>query len=317
MYGAVDESFHDVEIRRIQQDVDLTSDLYGSIGDNKYRFLGISFAAEVECFKGSNLKRTVTAIFAASGQQLIGATFVTGYATYFFDLINVQNFFLVSCILYLVMILATCAVFPLVEVVGRRTLIVPSLFILCVLLLLIGIMGCIPNQVTAGWVIIVMIYIWAIVYQLSIGATGFILASEVATMRLRAVTQVLVTVTNGVWGLIMQFTIPYMINTDAGNLGGKTGFIFFATGCITGVVGYFLFPETKVDPNRCELSNMADKSPQGIPFEKLDELYHNGVSPRQFKTMAREQIERGVKSEASGLPSNLEKTCSCEAIEVV
>lgn len=53
--------------------------------------------------------------------------------------------------------------------------------------------------------------LWAIVYQLSIGATGFVLASEVATLKLRAVTQSLVTMSNGVWGLIMQFTIPYMV----------------------------------------------------------------------------------------------------------
>jgi hypothetical protein len=247
MYGkAGTDEFIEIEMKRIQLDVDAAKSIIGDPDSEKSRLFGISVASEIECFKGSNRKRTITAIFAASGQQLIGATFVTGYATYFFDLINVENFFLVSCILYVVMIIATCAVFGLVEIVGRRTLIVPSLFILCVLLLIIGIMGCVPNQNTAGWVIIVMIYIWAVIYQLSIGATGFVLASEVATMRLRAATQALVTVTNGVWGLIMQFTIPYMINSDAGNLGGKTGFIFFATGSVTAVVGYFLFPETKV-----------------------------------------------------------------------
>ncbi|KAK9249689.1 general substrate transporter [Lipomyces tetrasporus] len=238
----------------------------------------------MECFRRKNLKRTITAIFAASGQQLIGATFVTGYATYFFELINIQNYFLASCILYAVMLLASGAVFILSETLGRRTLIVPSLFVLCLLLLIIGIMGCLPNQVTAGWVIVVLIYIWAIIYQISIGATGFVLASEVATLRLRGVTQALVTVSNAVWGLIMQFTIPYMINTDAGNLGGKTGFIFFGTGTITAVVAYFLFPETK-----------------GISFDRLDELYAAGVKPRHFKTLAyATDLNPGIRDCESG-----------------
>jgi hypothetical protein len=50
-------------------------------------------------------------------------------------------------------------------------------------------MGCVPDNTKASWAIVVFIYIWAIIYQLSIGATGFVLASEVATLRLRAVTQ--------------------------------------------------------------------------------------------------------------------------------
>ncbi|PGH35837.1 hypothetical protein GX50_01295 [[Emmonsia] crescens] len=237
MYGVDDDVFYEIEMRRIQEDVDLTSRIVSG-ASGPYGLPNI--CAEPECFKGTNLKRTMAAIFAASGQQLIGARFVTGYATYFLELY-------------------------LVEVAGRGTQIVPSLSILYFLLRIIGIMGCIPNQVVVGWVIVLLIFIWATVYQLSIGATGFILASEVATVRLRSIMQSLVTIFNALWGLIMQFTIRYMINRDASNLGGKTGFVFLRTGLITAVVEFFLFPETK-----------------GLAFEKLDELYEAGISPRQF-----------------------------------
>lgn len=262
MYGLDDATFYETEMSRLRsENHSMTSVQQGAEG-RSITVLGIFRidTSDIECFRGTNLKRTVTAIFAASGQQLIGATFVTGYATYFLQLINIDNYFLASCILYVVMVLSTCAVFPLIEVVGRRTLIVPSLFVLCLLLLVIGIMGCIPNQTVGGWVIVACIYIWAIIYQLSIGATGFVLASEVSTVRLRGVTQAFVTVTNAVWGLIMQFTIPYMINRDAGNLGGKTGFIFLATGMITAVVGFFLFPETKVSGDNA-LSDLNQNVP--------------------------------------------------------
>jgi MFS family permease len=142
---------------------------------------------------------------------MIGATFVIGNATYFLELIGVRDYFDASIVLYVVMLLSSILAFPLSEVVGRRTMIVMPQFFLCLALLLIGILGCIPNQKNASWGIVVLIYIWAIIYQLSIGAVGFVLASEIATARLRSTTQGLVTITNALWGLIMQFTVPYMV----------------------------------------------------------------------------------------------------------
>lgn len=59
--------------------------------------------------------------------------------------------------------------------------------------------------------VIVFIYKWTIIYRLSVEALGFVLASETATARLRSTTQDLVTITNAMWGLIMQFTISYMV----------------------------------------------------------------------------------------------------------
>lgn len=167
------------------------------------------------------------------------------------------------------MLLASGAAFPLTEIFGRRFLIVGPQFALCFMLLIIGILGCLPDKQSASKAIVAFIYLWALTYQLSIGATGFVLASEIATMRLRGPTQGLITITNACWGLIMQFTVPYMINPDAGNLGGKVGFIFLGTGLIAAIGGYFLFPETK-----------------GLSFEKLDELYALGIPPRKFKEVA-------------------------------
>lgn len=36
------------------------------------------------------------------------------------------------------------------------------------------------------------------------------------------------------------------INPDAGNLGGRVGFIFLGTGLVAAIGGWFLYPETKV-----------------------------------------------------------------------
>ena len=198
----------------MEEEIRISTEIQRPESASKHRFLGIDFSAEIECFESKNRKRTLTAIFAASGQQMIGATFVIGYATYFFELIHVKDYFDASVALYIVMLLSSMAAFPLTETLGRRTLIVWPQFALCFLLLVIGILGCVPNQTQATWGIIAFIYLWAIIFQLSIGATGFVLASEIATMRLRGATQGLVTISNAVWGLVMQFTIPYMVRGD-------------------------------------------------------------------------------------------------------
>ncbi|KAK2671523.1 Major facilitator, sugar transporter-like [Fusarium oxysporum f. sp. vasinfectum] len=272
IYGFNDTEYYDIEVRRIEEEIRLTNDLHGNVDNTPpKRILGINVQAETECFNKLNRKRTFTAIFAASAQQMIGATFVIGYATYFLELIGVKDYFGASIALYVVMLVASTAAFPLTEIFGRRFLIVGPQFVLCLMLLIMGILGCIPDTKRASWGIVGMLYVWALIYQLSIGATGFVLASEIATMRLRAATQGFITITNSVWGLIMQFTVPYMINPDAGDLGGKVGFIFLATGLIAGFGGWWLFPETK-----------------GLSFEKMDELYAMNVPPRKFKeTVAR------------------------------
>ncbi|KAH7141286.1 general substrate transporter [Dactylonectria estremocensis] len=270
IYGFEEAEYYDIEVSRFEEEIRLTNSIHGNIDAGPpRRLLGINIELELECFGPTNRKRTLTAILAASAQQMIGATFVIGYATYFLQLIGIHNYFVASVVLYVVMLLASTAAFPLTEIYGRRLLIVGPQFVLCFMLLIIGVLGCIHDKGRASWGIVALLYIWALVYQLSIGATGFVLASEIATMRLRAATQGLITITNSVWALIMQFTVPYMINPDAGDLGGKVGFIFLATGLLASVGGWYLFPETK-----------------GLPFEKIDELYAMKVPPRQFKKVA-------------------------------
>lgn len=267
IHGFRDEAFYDIEVKRMQEEIRLTREIQGETDDLRTRtFVGVNIDAEAECFRASNRKRTFTAIFAASGQQMIGATFVIGYATYFMELIGIEDYFSASVALYVVMLVSSMAAFPLTEVFGRRRLIVGPQFALCFMLLIIGILGCVPNKQAASKAIIAFIYLWAVIYQLSIGATGFVLASEIATMRLRGATQGLITITNAIWGLIMQFTVPYMINPDAGHLGGKVGFIFLGTGLIAAVGGWYLYPETK-----------------GVSFEKLDELYASKTPARHFR----------------------------------
>jgi len=71
-FGFKEESFYDTEIHRIQEEIRTTTTLQGDL-DAKHssgKFLGINLAAEAECFSKQNRKRTFTAVFAASAQQV-------------------------------------------------------------------------------------------------------------------------------------------------------------------------------------------------------------------------------------------------------
>lgn len=175
------------------------------------RFFGIDLSAEVECFRGTNLKRTMASVLVAWVQQVIGAPFVVGYSTYFLERIGIKDAFNASVALCVIMVVASASTFPLTETVGRRTMIVWPEFVLCFILLLIGIMGCVPDHTRANWAIIAFMYIWTVVFQISISATGFVLASEIATVRLRAATQGMVTICNALASLVMSFIMPYLV----------------------------------------------------------------------------------------------------------
>lgn len=107
--------------------------------------------------------------------------------------------------------------------------------------------------------------VWAFMYQASIGSVGYTLISEVPTSHLRGAVQSMATMVNGVALAIWSLSLPYMINPDEANMGGKVAFIFFAILLVGDIWAFFTYPETK-----------------GRSFEEIDALFDRGVSPRHF-----------------------------------
>lgn len=268
VHGRSDQSLIDAEMKRIQVAVNFSEELKRTTAAKGPEFL--------QLFQGSNLKRTLIACLPIAAQQFIGAAFVLGYITYFLSLLNVEDYFTVSVVLYVVMLLSNLAAFGLTEIAGRRTLLVPGMFALTAIELLLGIMGCISAK-GAIWVILVCIFLWAIIYQITVGAAGFALASEVGSLPLRAATQSIVIVTQLFVGWLIGFISPYMINPDAGNLGAKVGFVFFGFGVPFCILMYFFIPETK-----------------GLSYEEMDYLFTTRTNCRHFpRAVATYRSEQG------------------------
>lgn len=148
---------------------------------------------------------------------------------------------------------------------GRRGTALYGAITLSITLLLIGVMSVI-NAPGSVWAQVVFMAVWSFVYQATLGAVAWPIASEAATSRLRAPTQALATMMNGLSSCIWSFSLPYAINPDEGNLGGKIAFIFGSVLAGCAIFIFFLIPETK-----------------GRSFVEIDELWAKGVSARKFK----------------------------------
>jgi hypothetical protein len=212
IHGFKNDAFYSVEVHRIEEEIRISTEVQRGGDTASRKLFGIDFGLHIECFRGTNLKRTMASILVAWAQQVIGAPFVVGYSTYFLELIGIISAFNASVALYVLMVVASSAAFPLTEIVGRRTMLVGPQFVLCFILLLIGIMGCVPDHTKANWAIVVFMYLWTIIFQMSISATGFVIASEIATMRLRAATQGMVTIFNAIASLVMSLVMPYLVS---------------------------------------------------------------------------------------------------------
>jgi hypothetical protein len=172
-----------------------------------------------------------------------------------------------------------------VDYFGSRATAFWGAVVLATALLLIGILAQL-NSSAALWTQVVFMAIWSfckfdmilspkldkytetknIAYQATLGAAAWPISAEAPTSRLRAPTQALATMTNGLVGIVWQMVLPYAINPDRGNLGGNVAFVFMGLLGLCALFMFYAVPETK-----------------GRTYSEIDELWGRGTPPRKFK----------------------------------
>ncbi|UKZ83265.1 hypothetical protein TrVFT333_011072 [Trichoderma virens FT-333] len=222
----------------------------------------------VECFKKSNLRRTVISIMPLCIQSLSGIAFVAGYFTYYLQLAGYSTSmsYKIQISQPVLSIIGNIMAAACVDSIGRRNITFYGLIILTAILLIIGALG-LSHQLSEikGTVAFILIYSWW--YNVSIGSTAFSLLAEVSTSRLRAKTIAIGYSVQSAITVMWQFVIPYLFNPDHANLGAKIAFIFFGFCVICIVYLYFYQPETA-----------------GRSYQELDEMFAKGVPARKFKS---------------------------------
>ncbi|KAH6689914.1 general substrate transporter [Plectosphaerella plurivora] len=228
-------------------------------------------------FKGTDRARTLISMGVFCCQHLVGIIFVIHFSPYFFQLAGLDT----RQSLDLGVGVTACGVagnicsWFLIPWFGRRPIFNGGMVACTTLLLLIGIMDVVPTG-AAQWAQSSITVVFSFVYFLTIGAIAFVLLGEVSSLVLRARTVALATATQAIWGLIMYFAVPYMVNPDAGNLGGKVGFIFGGISIITTALAFLYIPELK-----------------GRTPSEIDALFEARVPPRKMGSYNLDQVTDG------------------------
>ncbi len=148
----------------------------------------------------------------------------------------------------------------------------------------LSILAMASNGFTYRFIGIVLIIIF-VVYSLSVGAAYPVIAAETSSLHLRAASQSIGFFSQFLFAWIFSFTIPYMYAADAGNLGGKVGFIFAVLSAIALAIVWFEIPEMK---NRT--------------FAELDEMFELKLPTRMFNNYTCVGIlQSNTKAEEAGM----------------
>ncbi|PMD50968.1 putative sugar transporter [Hyaloscypha bicolor E] len=220
-----------------------------------------------ECFRGTNTLRTLIAMSTFFIQSICGIGWIIGYMAYFLQLggLGVGAAFTVTMILSFIMLIGNMVGWVFVERFGRRGTALYGSVTLSVSLLAIGITGCFKSS-NAIWVQVVFMAIWSFTYQSTIGSVAWPIVTEVSKSTLRGHTQSLATITTGIVGAVSGVCLPFLVNPDQGNMGGKVGFIYGTLLGLSCIGVWWYYPETK-----------------GRTFAEIDRLFEMGIRPRDFE----------------------------------
>ncbi|KAG2172578.1 hypothetical protein INT44_002593 [Umbelopsis vinacea] len=239
------------------------------IHTNEYEKTISEGTSYLDCFKGSNLRRTEICCMAWCIQNLSGSP-IASYATYFFLQAGLasSNAFALNVSQYALGFVGTILSWFLLGKFGRRTIYLSGLSVCCILMFLIGFLGLAPaNNTSIPWATSGLLLAFVFVYDLTIGPVCYALVSEISSTRLRGKSIGLARNFYNILSICFSASTPYMLNPDALNWKGKVGLFWGSISFLCVVWTYFRLPE-----------------PKGRTYEELDIMFENNVPARQFKS---------------------------------
>lgn len=230
-----------------------------------------SGASYWDCFKGTDLRRTEIVCMVWAMQNLSGNSF-SNYSTYFLEQAGLAPRKAYSFALgqYAINMAGVFGAWFLMSIgIGRRTLYLYGLALLCTMLFILGFLGLVPDthrdqaSLATGSIMLV----WALCYQLTVGTVCYSLVSELSSRRLQIKTVVLGRNLYNIVGIVNSVLTPHMLNPGAWNWSNYAGFFWGGICFLCVIYTYFRVPE-----------------PRGRSFAELDVLFEHKVSARKFES---------------------------------
>ncbi|KAI0201369.1 general substrate transporter [Astrocystis sublimbata] len=280
-----DEAFSSLrKLRKHSSD----EDIHLEIKSLKYACTHEDKGTWAEVFDKTNRIRTAIAVTAMFGQQITGQAFPNQYGVVFYQSQGFgQKAFLFNVIGNLTSLVACFLTWSYVDQVGRRPLLMVGGFFMGVWLFVLGGLGTIkPGGFTPSTsnLLVASLQLFTVSYNLSWAPISYVVVSEAATLRLKEKTNLIASVVSVLTTFAYSFTIPYLINAQYANLGGKVGFIYSTVDFAMVIVTFFVIPEMK-----------------GRTLEEIDQLFESGVSLRRFRDVKTRTAQQLYESHAGKL----------------
>lgn len=248
----------------------------------------------LDCFKGTNLRRTLIAIMVFLSEPMSGLGFVSNYGALMYQYLGISDrkSFEIQIGAQILSMSGAIIAFLVGDFYGRRPMYLIGCIALSLLLISMGISGSIDT--TSATTASVGFYtMYNFFYNVGVGSTVYVIAGEIPTSVLRAKTLAVAISVSSAINTMWSFVAPYMFNPGYGNLKAKIGFVFGGFMIIFAVMAYLFVPETRMRS-----------------YEELDELFINKVPTRQFRkyvTLAEQRageayaIENDLKDKTQGV----------------
>lgn len=108
-------------------------------------------------------------------------------------------------------------------------------------------------------------------------SVGWAITGEISSYRMRGKSQAIAVIANSSATWFFTFTVPYVYNVDAGNLGARTGFVFAGASVFLVGVSFLIIPDLT-----------------GFGTDEVDWLYENHIPVRQFHEYTDGRAKNGV-----------------------
>ncbi|KAF1359526.1 sugar transporter [Lizonia empirigonia] len=221
----------------------------------------------LDCFKGVDMRRTLIACVVWLSQALCGAAMM-GYSVQIYreSGLDEEGALNLNIGQYCLGVIGTIGSWFLMRRIGRRTLYVYGLIILCAFLLVIGGLGVISRDNTgAAWALGSVLLVYSLFYNFTVGPVCYAIVAEISSTRLKIKTVVLARNVYNLGSIFNNIIVPRMLSPTEWNWAGMTGFFYAGLTALLITFMWFMLPET-----------------QNRTFAELDVLFENNVPARRF-----------------------------------
>jgi SP family sugar:H+ symporter-like MFS transporter len=219
-----------------------------------------------DCFRGSNLRRTIIAMSVQILQQAQGVSFIQNFIVTFMQQLGFPDALRTNVIVTGCSFAVHIITFVTFDKIGRRRSLSWGSIGMAGTMIGTGIAtatGKAPSYTPAvANASAAMLILWYCIYGFSWGPGCWVVAAEVGTGQLRERTLFLASMGSFVTSVPINFVNPYVQSS----LGGAVTFIYGSFSVVAIIWVFFMVPETK---NRS--------------LEELDEMFQADVKTRQFK----------------------------------